>query len=482
MTRSALNYKPVEESVEDTQIMRILNNIPLGNGGGDAFNADMAESRQPVPSEFPTRWQRQLLWNTLSIIAMAAIAVIAYYLIRIVTGVISYLQPILIPFAIAGVLAYLLEPVVQRLGKWGVRRLNAVLLVFFIATLAVGSLLLYLIPEISTQGVKLSQKLPAYTLTVRDRVMTFVSAQGNRFGLRPGIFRKDRPPAEGVDPASVTNPAASDPPDNPDMPADAAAPESDPYHLGPFLQEAVAYGEKQLPNLLRKAGLFLKSSVGGFLGVFGFLFGLLIVPIYLFFFLKDGPTISENWSRYLPIRASKFKNEVVGTLVEINGYLMNFFRGQLLVSLINGVLTGIGLLILGLDYALLIGLLVGVLGLIPYIGILLCWIPAVIISAIQWPGEWLHPLLVSGIFFGVQQLEGLFISPKIVGESVGLHPLTVIVSLFAWSLLLGGLLGAILAVPLTATVKVLLKRYVWEKRRTPSPPPDPEADLVGEGI
>jgi predicted PurR-regulated permease PerM len=71
---------------------------------------------------------------------------------------------------------------------------------------------------------------------------------------------------------------------------------------------------------------------------------------------------------------------------------------------------------------------------------------------------------VTGIFVLVQQIDGLFVTPKIVGESVGLHPMTVIASVFVWSLLMGGLLGAILAVPMTATVKVLLKRYVWQKR------------------
>src|SRR4030095_6079921 len=77
---------------------------------------------------------------------------------------------------------------------------------------------------------------------------------------------------------------------------------------------------------------------------------------------------------------------------------------------------------------------------------------------------WLWPAVVTGIFIFVQQVVGLFVTPKIVGESVGLHPMTVIVSVFVWSLLMGGLLGAILAVPMTATIKVLLKRYVWERR------------------
>jgi len=100
----------------------------------------------------------------------------------------------------------------------------------------------------------------------------------------------------------------------------------------------------------------------------------------------------------------------------------------------------------------------------------------VIIALAQWPGELWAPVAVTVIFIAVQQIEGIFIAPKIVGDSVGLHPMTVIVSMVAWSLLLGGLLGAILAVPLTATLKVLLKRYVWEQRikqKLQDPPPSP---------
>src|SRR5205823_13348637 len=100
-----------------------------------------------------------------------------------------------------------------------------------------------------------------------------------------------------------------------------------------------------------------------------------------------------------------------------------------------------------------------------YIGIVLCWIPAVIIAAFQF-GDWTHPLVVTGIFILIQNLEGMFYAPRIVGQSVGLHPMTVIVSIFVWGLLIGGLLGPILAVPLTATIKVLLTRYVWGPRQS----------------
>ena len=225
-------------------------------------------------------------------------------------------------------------------------------------------------------------------------------------------------------------------------------------------------------TLARSAYHFLLSSVGGFLGAFGFLLSMVIVPIYLYYFLIESKTISESWGDYVPLRASALKDEVVSALNEINGYLIAFFRGQLLVSLIKGTATGLGLIFIGLDFGLLIGLTLCFLGLIPYLGIILCWIPAVIIASIQggsWlvPASaawWVFPVVVTGIFAAVQQVDGFFVTPKIVGESVGLHPMTVIVSVFGWSLLMGGLLGAILAVPMTATVKVLLRRYVWERR------------------
>jgi predicted PurR-regulated permease PerM len=129
------------------------------------------------------------------------------------------------------------------------------------------------------------------------------------------------------------------------------------------------------------------------------------------------------------------------------------------------------LLLIGLDFGLLIGVLLCFLGLIPYLGIMLCWVPAVLIALVHgssWliPASpwWLFPLAVTVIFVLVHQFDGLFVTPRIVGESVGLHPMTVIASVFVWSLLMGGLLGAILAVPMTATIKVVLKRYVWQRR------------------
>jgi predicted PurR-regulated permease PerM len=221
--------------------------------------------------------------------------------------------------------------------------------------------------------------------------------------------------------------------------------------------------QRALPTLMDRLWGVLKQSIGGFLGVTGFLLSLILVPIYLFFLLNEKPRIEKRWKEYLPLRASPLRDEVAEALSEINKYVTAYFRGQLLVCLVDGVLIGTALTLIGLNFAPLIGLLVVILTMVPYIGIIVCWVPAVLIAAFQW-GDWLHPIGVTLIFIVIQNLEGIFYAPRIVGSYVGLHPMTVIVSIFVWGLIIGGVLGPLLAVPLTATIKVLLARYVWGRR------------------
>ena len=203
----------------------------------------------------------------------------------------------------------------------------------------------------------------------------------------------------------------------------------------------------------------------------GFLLGLVMVPVYLFFFLKDSASIQKHWHDYVPLKASRFKSELVDTLQEINGYLISFFRGQVLVAMIDGILVGIALTFFGLPYGFLIGVFMALLGVIPYVGNIICLIPACLIGWFHAKGGaiWnLDPLSytigVVIIFVVVQQINSLVTAPKIVGESVGLHPMTVIFSMVFWTVILGGFVGALLAVPLTAAIKVLFRRYIWERK------------------
>lgn len=434
-------------------------------------------------NNIPNAFQRQTLWTAVTAVSVTVICALVVGLIWLLTRVIAFLQPLLIPFAVAGVLAYLLDPAVERLVKWRINRRHAVMSVFVMATAALVGVTLLVVPALIKQGeefavtlfgTKAHDGVPEQVgalKTARVAVEKFALEQNaklkERFGL--DLLHWETPAPDGAQPPQPA-------PATPAVPAPPRPPQGESTEGSPELitLQTLVSGDwiaSTLPNVGKNLWSFVSSSVGGFLGAFGFLLSLVIVPLYLFYFLIEGPKIAATWTNYIPLRASQFKDEVVGTLTEINRYLIAFFRGQLVVSLINGVATGIGLQIAGLKFGWLIGLSLCVLGIVPYLGIIVCWIPAVIIASVQGgsyliPADspwWVFPLVVTIIFAVVQQIDGLFITPKIVGESVGLHPMTVIVSLFAWSLILGGLLGAILAVPMTASVKVLFQRYIWQR-------------------
>jgi predicted PurR-regulated permease PerM len=386
----------------------------------------------------PTPFQLRILWAAITALSFLTIAGTIALVGHLAIRLISFLQPVLIPVAVAAILAFLLEPIVRFLIRLRLNRITSIIVVYIAFTALLAGVLVTIVPPAIRQGGLFIKDFPTYLQ--RSEAVAVRTLEGIQGLAELDFLRRD-----GEDEARRG-------------------------HLAELASNAIGDAGEwlrlKLPDLAVRTGGFLQSSLGGFLGVFGLLLSMVLVPIFLFFFLRDSPAIAENWSNYLPLRASPLKNELVSLLDEINSYLVSFFRGQLVVSLIDGFIIAIALLAMGLDFAILIGLMVGILGLIPYLGVMICYIPAVIIAAAQF-GDWFHPLMVTVIFVLANNLDGMFIAPKIVGESVGLHPLTVIISVLAWSLILGGLLGALLAVPLTATLKVLLKRYFWDKPTRP---------------
>jgi len=422
------------------------------------------------------------MWAALTALFIVFLIVTAASVVWVVANLISFLQPILIPVAIAAILAYLLDPVVTRMCKGGLGRTKAVALLFAIVFLALLALGAWLVPMISMQSANFAKELPGYTEKARDRAVDLIYRYNRTFGAPTGTRGKTSPatsfvnwllgspPPHPLPAATATaSPSVTPAPESAGSPTETIAPapskisSADRQRIQEFVQKQIPNLERQLPAWSAKVWNLLKKSIGGFLGVTGFLLSLIMVPIYLFFLLKETPQIERKWRDYLPLQASPLKDEIAEVLSQINNYIIAYFRGQLLVCLVDGVLIGSALTLFGLNFAPLIGGLVVILTMIPYIGIVVCWVPAVLIAAAQY-GDWSHPLWVTIIFIVVQNLEGLFYAPRIVGNSVGLHPMTVIVSIFVWGLLIGGLLGPILAVPLTATIKVLLARYVWGRR------------------
>ncbi len=425
---------------------------------------------------YPTHWQRQTMWAALSALSVVFITAVVVCLIWILAYVARYLQPILIPVAIAAILAYLLDPVVTWMCKGSLNRTSAVALLFLIVFLVLILLGTWLVPVISMQSASFGKDLPAYTQRARDEVVELIYRYNQTFHPTTTHGKTSSNTSNFVNwvlgtstthptPTPAPIPAASPGAGATEVisPAPAKLSSADRVQIQDFVKKQIPNLERQLPAWSEKVWTILKSSIGGFLGFTGFLLSLILVPIYLFFLLKERPRIEKRWREYLPLRASPLKDEVAEVITQINNYVIAYFRGQLLVCLVDGILIGCALALLGLSFAPLIGVMVAILTMIPYIGIILCWIPAVLIAAFQF-GDWTHPLLVTAIFIFIQNLEGMFYAPRIVGKSVGLHPMTVIVSIFVWGLLIGGLLGPILAVPLTATVKVLLARYVWGRR------------------
>jgi len=287
------------------------------------------------------------------------------------------------------------------------------------------------LPQVVVETQQLAAKVPEYSERLQQRI-------GKIIAEPPVFLRRILPAPSGASPDTNTPPVA----DNP----------------------ALASATNWLAGTLPSVGSWLLGKIGKVASGFGMLAGMVLIPVYAFYFLLEKRGIETHWKEYLPVRDSAGKDEIVFVLEAISQYLVAFFRGQVLVAMCDAVLYTIGFLIVGLNYAFLLGFAAVFLTIIPYLGAFVIFITAFTLAFVQY-GDWTHPLMVMGVFALVQTLEGTFISPKIIGDRVGLHPLVIIIAVMAGTTLLGGILGGVLAIPLAAALRVILARYVWVKRQ-----------------
>ena len=427
----------------------------------------------------PTRFQQRTLWNAATGVAILIIGILLVGLIWLTGQVFSFLQPVLIPLIVAGIIAYVLDPVVRLIEKRGVSRLWAVVTVFAALLLGATLLVAAILPGIQRGHRSLKAMLhPAEKPRIEN----------------PADARSQEAPEDGGQAAESDRLGSTLARELADLRKryegspigwmltvvdDQGEPVATPALEGEQVPDLNSFAQSRAGRMLfeYKGAIFrtgrewITAGSTKILGFLGLVLGMIMVPVYLFFFLKDSAAIREHWHDYVPLKASRFKTELVDTLQEINGYLISFFRGQVIVAVIDGLLVGIALTIFGLPYGFLIGVFMAILGVIPYIGNILCLIPACIIAYLHAQGSapfgmspWAYVGCVVAIFVIVQQINSLVTAPKIVGDSVGLHPLTVIFSMLFWSLVLGGFVGALLAVPMTAAVKVLFRRFIWVRQ------------------
>lgn len=427
---------------------------------------------------YPTPFQQKTLWNAATGVSILVLGALIVGLIWLLGYVFGFLQPVLIPIIVAGIVAYVLDPVVRFFEKRGLSRLKAVIALFMTILIVLILLVAAVLPGIQRSHSALRQFLannPATSQTAETKgaVPPDRADAGQR--LAPTLARSLHDLRTRHDDGPIGW-LLTKTDDQGNELANAGKPE-DLESLDYFAKtRGGRMVSENLDVIFNTARTWLTAGSSKVLGFLGLFLGMIMVPIYLFFFLKDSASIRTHWHDYVPLKASKFKTSLVDTLQEINGYLVSFFRGQVLVAAIDGLLVGITLTIFGLPYGLLIGLFMAILGVIPYIGNILCLIPACLIaylhaeaSAPFGMGTWAYVGAVIAIFVVVQQINSLVTAPKIVGDSVGLHPLTVIFSMLFWSVVLGGFVGTLLAVPLTAAVKVLFRRFIWERQRRDSP-------------
>jgi predicted PurR-regulated permease PerM len=327
----------------------------------------------------------------------------------IIIGVILFLlflhqiKGIIMPFFMAALLAYILLPPVEFLVKHKVPMTYAIISVYLACTGFIMILVLYIFPGIFSELNRFAADIPEYAQSIqkflRDWQQTYT-----RFNI--------------------------------------------PESIRQIIDENLLSIEEKIIDIVRSGAAFI-------VGLFSYTFSLIILPILTYYFLKDHEIITKKMVSFLP---PKYREEILSLWSMINVVLRRFIYGHLTVAVIVGVLTGIGLNLIGVKYAVTLGFIAGVADIVPYFGPIIGALPAVCLALLQSKKLVLYTVLV---MFIVQQLESSVISPKIISGSVGLHPLIII-----FVLLLGGskfgVLGMLAAVPITAVLRILIN-YFYQK-------------------
>lgn len=351
--------------------------------------------------------QRKLVGFALGFCAIVTIFVLVGLIVVGFGKFIGEFSSVIWPIATAGILALILRPVVtvfqQRLK---LRRLSAVVLLYGIFVLAVAGVLFAFAPAVISQVIDFIAYLPVLWQNT-------LKWGEEHFPEWLVIARR--------------------------------------YLENPAIKSALDTLTLQAQDLVAQFAPSLKQAGAGIFGFFGFIASLAIIPVYLFFFLLSGtddPT--RKLPEHLAFLRTEHRDDVLFLLREFLSIIVAFFRGQILIGLIMGALLAVGFSIAGLRFGLALGLLVGLLNIVPYLGSILGLSVVIPLALLQPEGGMGLVGLCLGCFVAVQLIEGWVLTPRIMGQQTGLHPVAIIFAVFFWGHAFGGVLGMLLAVPLTA--------------------------------
>lgn len=323
------------------------------------------------------------------------------------------LSDILLPFVAGIILAYLLDPIVDFLERHRMPRWVATVLLTLFATTAVISILLLLVPLLHSQIVDFAERLPKYVGLLREKAVALLAAVQTQMSPEDMASIRDK------------------------------------------------IGGAAGPNALAWIGKLLTGIWGGGVALLNLFSLLVITPIVMFYLLRDWDDIVDTVDGWLPRRLAPVIRE---NTIEIDRVLSGFLRGQFSVCLLLGVFYAVGLTLVGLDFGMIIGFLTGLISFVPYFGMLIGFAIGLGVAVAQFP-DWQPIAMVAGVFVIGQFLEGNFITPKIVGDRIGLHPAWIIFALLAGGTLFG-FTGILLAVPAAAVIGVLGRFFLQQYKQS----------------
>lgn len=215
---------------------------------------------------------------------------------------------------------------------------------------------------------------------------------------------------------------------------------------------------------LKKLLSAAKSLTGGIIALIAAVTAFAVTPIYLFYLLKGNYNFLQKLESNLPFLSPSMRDDIIFFVRKFTEILTSFFRGQLVIAVIMGLLYGTGLTIAGVKFGFLLGIFAGFLNIVPYLGTIIGLSTILPTAFFQTGGGLILAAVALAIFIAVQMLEGYVLTPKIMGDRTGLHPTVIIFAVFFWGVAFGGILGMIMAIPLTAFIVTVWMR-IMEKLR-----------------
>lgn len=322
----------------------------------------------------------------------------------------QFLAIVGLPIILAGILYYLMNPTVDYLERKGIKRIYSIFGLFILVVGLIVWGVVVIIPKIQEQSMSFADNLPGYLTIIENKVNEILSDP---------IFSQ-------------------------------------------FQEQIEASNEKLISSLTDIVQNLSRSTIqnlGSFFGaVATIVLAVITMPFILFYLLKDGRKLAPYFVEFLP---TKMRQPSLVVLKEMNDQVSSYIRGQLTVAFAVAVMFMIGFSIIGLDYAITLGIAAGFLNLIPYLGSFLAMIPAVFLGIVGGPVLLIQVLIV---FVIEQTIEGRLISPLVLGNELSIHPVTILLVLLTSGKLFG-LVGVILGIPVYAAAKVVITHvFEWYTR------------------